>query len=410
MPRPFPVAGMRGLPALRNPGSQSSIRGMAADETGTFSAAEMRRRRAAFAEQMERAGTAHALVYGANRSGSAVSWLTGWPVTREALLVLAPDEDDDVLLVSYFNHVPQARRLSATRVEWAGARPVATALDLLGARGRLPDRIGVAGALPYDQYLLLAGRIAGVADLNPAYTRLRLVKSAEEVAAMRRAADLTDAAVTALVGALTPGATDYEVLAAAEHAYTVRGGLHHIHYLGITGMDAPAVSVPAQWPTGRVIRRRDVVTCEISAAAAPEYAGQVLRTTTVGAPPTGLYAELHDVASAAYDAIVQALVPGARPADLAAAGTAVIGEAGFTAIDDLVHGFGGGYLPPVVPAPGRPAPASDLTLAAGMTVVVQPNVVTPDGRAGVQTGELLLITEQGPQRLHAFPPGLQRAG
>jgi Xaa-Pro aminopeptidase len=52
----------------------------------------------------------------------------------------------------------------------------------------------------------------------------------------------------------------------------------------------------------------------------------------------------------------------------------------------------------------------DVTLAAGMTVVVQPNVVTRDGRAGVQTGELLLVTERGPERLHTFPRGLQRLG
>ena len=51
----------------------------------------------------------------------------------------------------------------------------------------------------------------------------------------------------------------------------------------------------------------------------------------------------------------------------------------------------------------------DFTLAAGMTVVVQPNVTTRDGRAGVQTGELLLVTERGPERLHTFPRGLQRA-
>jgi Xaa-Pro dipeptidase len=45
-----------------------------------------------------------------------------------------------------------------------------------------------------------------------------------------------------------------------------------------------------------------------------------------------------------------------------------------------------------------------------LTVVVQPNVVTRDGRAGVQTGELLLVTEHGPQRLHSYPQGLQQAG
>ena len=75
-----------------------------------------------------------------------------------------------------------------------------------------------------------------------------------------------------------------------------------------------------------------------------------------------------------------------------------------------MHGFGGGYLPPVVPAPGRPVPAPDFVLAAGMTVVVQPNVVTHDGRAGVQTGELLLVTGPGPERLHAYPPGLRQIG
>jgi hypothetical protein len=44
-----------------------------------------------------------------------------------------------------------------------------------------------------------------------------------------------------------------------------------------------------------------------------------------------------------------------------------------------------------------------------MTVVVQPNVVTTDESAGVQTGELLLVTESGPERLHTFPRGLVRA-
>ena len=392
----------------------SSIAGVSEGQKPEFSAAEMRRRRAALGREMERHGTPYALLYGANRSGSAVSWLTRWPVTREALVLVAPEPEDDVLLVSFFNHVPQAGRLSATRVGWAGPNATATVLDLLAARGRLPTRIGLAGALPFGQYRLLAGQIPDVVDLGPAYTGLRLIKSAEEVAALRRGAALSDAAIAALADALRPGVTDYQVLARTEQAYTAQGGWHHIHYLGLNAMDEPAVdepalAVPAQWPTGRVVRPRDVATCEISAAAAPEYAGQVLRTFTVGAPATALYGDLHAVAGAAFDAIAQRLVPGTPARDLAAA-AAVIGRAGFTAIDDLVHGFGGGYLPPVVPAPGRPVAAPDFVLAAGMTVVVQPNAVTRDGRAGVQTGELLLVTDQGPERLHAYPPGLHQVG
>jgi Xaa-Pro dipeptidase len=43
-----------------------------------------------------------------------------------------------------------------------------------------------------------------------------------------------------------------------------------------------------------------------------------------------------------------------------------------------------------------------------MVVVIQPNVVTPDGRAGVQTGEMVLITESGMARFHAVPRGFVR--
>jgi hypothetical protein len=44
-----------------------------------------------------------------------------------------------------------------------------------------------------------------------------------------------------------------------------------------------------------------------------------------------------------------------------------------------------------------------------MTVVVQPNVVTPDELAGVQTGELLLVTDAGTERLHSYERGLLRS-
>ena len=80
----------------------------------------------------------YALVYGANRSGSAVSWLTGWPVTREALLVMTPQAGDDVLLISFFNHVPQARRRDVvTRDGQAGVQTG----ELLLVTERGPERL-----------------------------------------------------------------------------------------------------------------------------------------------------------------------------------------------------------------------------------------------------------------------------
>jgi Xaa-Pro aminopeptidase len=120
--------------------------------------------------------------------------------------------------------------------------------------------------------------------------------------------------------------------------------------------------------------------------------------------------ELHEVAEAALDAVAARLRPGVHAQALVDA-AAVIEDAGFTTVDDLVHGFGGGYLPPVIGSRSRAIrPTPDMTLEAGMTVVVQPNVATLDGRLGVQTGELLLVTDDGPERLHRFPRGLVRAG
>ena len=87
----------------------------------------------------------------------------------------------------------------------------------------------------------------------------------------------------------------------------------------------------------------------------------------------------------------------------------VIEEAGFTTIDDLLHGYGGGYLPPILGSRSRPAgPVPEEPFGPGMTVVIQPNVVTRDGKAGVQTGELVLITDAGIERLHSFPRGFAR--
>jgi Xaa-Pro dipeptidase len=45
---------------------------------------------------------------------------------------------------------------------------------------------------------------------------------------------------------------------------------------------------------------------------------------------------------------------------------------------------------------------------ASQTVVVQPNVVTPDRKAGVQTSQLVVITGSGLERLQQFPRGFAR--
>jgi Xaa-Pro dipeptidase len=245
-------------------------------------------------------------------------------------------------------------------------------------------------------------------DMNGDYTRLRLVKSDEEIEWLRIAVGMTDDAVRALHEHAAPAVSELELVNVVERAYVARGGTTHIHYLSATPMLEPGVSVPAQYPTGRRLAHGDALVCEISAAYW-EYTGQLLRTFAVAAEPTALYRELHEVAEAAFDAVAGRLRAGATAGELVEA-SGLIEDAGFTVRDDLVHGFVGGYFPPVLGTRSRAlAPVPEFTFAAGMTVVVQPNVVTPDETAGVQTGELLLVTDSGVERLHTYERGLLRA-
>jgi Xaa-Pro dipeptidase len=380
----------------------------AGDPAGAvFTPAEMRRRRGALAAVLARHETGHALVYGAERAGSAIAWLTGWPVTREAALLLSPGEPD-VLFVCFDNHVPNARRLApGADVRPGGRSALSAALDLLAERAGRPPRLGIIGPVPARASGRLTAAAGQAAFLDADYARLRLVKSPEEIAWLRAGAAMTDAAVTALAAAARPGLTEAECAAALESAYIPAGGQTHIHYLGVTAMDQPDLCVPAQWPRARRLSAGDVLTCEVSASYGG-YPGQLLRSFTLDAEPPPVYRDLHAVAEAAFHAMAARLKPGARAADLLDAAGLITG-AGYTVCDDLAHGFGGGYLPPVLSRSALDTGAAgEFAFEAGMTVVIQPNVITTDEQAGVQTGELVLVTETGWESLHRYPRGFAR--
>jgi len=136
----------------------------------------------------------------------------------------------------------------------------------------------------------------------------------------------------------------------------------------------------------------------------------VLRGFTVEAEPTSLYRDLHATAEAAFQSITQAIRPGVLPQSLIDA-SGVIEENGFTIYDDLVHGYGGGYLPPIIGSRSRPAgQMPTFPLEENMCLVVQPNVITRDFKAGIQVGELIRVTGTGFESLHRTPRGMFRAG
>lgn len=383
-------------------------RGLLAQEFPKFSEAEMTRRRTALAELMAAREVDALVAYGAHRSGSAIQWITGWPVTAEGLCVFVPGERD-TLFVEYFNHVPLASRVAESAdVRPGGMAMIDAAIEELQRRGVKTGRLGLMGPLGISGYRKLEGAFGDVANLGKDYVRLRLIKSNEEIDWLTIGAAFCDQAIAAMQTHIRPGMREYELAALVEQAYVPLGGTTHIHYFGISPMDAskkmdaPGQYVPAQYSTNRTIQKGDVVFCEISAAFWG-YAGQVLRSFTIDAAPTSLYRDLFQTAQDCYNSICAMLRDGVTPAEVVAA-SSIIEENGFTTCDDLVHGYGGGYFPPILGSASRPAgPLPEINFQAGMTVVVQPNVISLEHNAGVQLGDLMLIGSDGVTPLHHAP-------
>ncbi len=374
-----------------------------------FSSAEMARRRALMDEAMAERGVDHLVSHGAWFGRAAVTWLTQWPVTVEALLVYTPGEEG-ALFVQFFNHVPLARRLTeGATVEWGGQSTIDAAIEELTRRGAGNGRVAVQGAVPFNTHGKLAEAFGDIADMNGDYYRMRLIKSDEEMDWFRIGAALSDLSIDALNRDIRPGLTERDLCDIVEHAYLGGGGVNVIHFFSTTSMHNPELCVPTQFPSTRKLQSGDIISTEITTNFW-DYGGQVLRTFSVGEPLTPLFQALHDTADAAYDAILSVLGPGAHARDIAKAAE-VIDERGFTIYDDLVHGGGGNYNTPVIGTPSRPNhPVPDVTLRPGMMVIVQPNIITQDGSAGLQTGECILITETGAESIHTAPRGPFQVG
>jgi len=117
-----------------------------------------------------------------------------------------------------------------------------------------------------------------------------------------------------------------------------------------------------------------------------------------------MYRDLWETALEAYQRCMACLKAGATSEDVLDAAE-VIAERGFTINDGFLHGFGIGLLPPSIGTrqAKRGTPKPPFRFEENMCVVVQPNVVTHDERAGVQLGNLVRITRDGAECLHKLP-------
>ena len=320
-------------------------------------------------------------------------------------MLVFPQDDEPTMFVQYYNHLPNARQVSSIQdIRWGGTDIAATTAINVQERGLAQSQIGIIGTIPLKHYETIRKALPGATfvDFAPQMQQLRLIKSDEEIMFLRKGAEFSDLAIEALEHEARPGITEHELAAIVESAYLGLGGKNHIHYMATTPMQNPTICVPAQQQSNRRLEKGDVLITEISAHY-HGYPGQILRPFAIGAQPTPEYQRMYDVAVDVYRRIAEVIRDGTTIDEVLDVAE-YIHTAGFTIYDDLLHGFGGGYLPPILRTRQTSArPPQPFIFRENMTIVIQPNVITTDERMGVQVGELVRVTRDGVESLHRYP-------
>jgi Xaa-Pro dipeptidase len=367
-----------------------------------FSAEEIAARHKKIEDLMDQEGVNALLVYGAGRYSSDVYWLTDWPSSREAY-VLMKAGNEPIVLLQLYNHVPMAHALSIVKdVRWAGANTGNAVVDLIREGGLESQKIGLVGAIPYQHYVKMRERFpnATFTDLGNRMRMMRTVRSAEEIERIRFASKLTDQSMESLSEGLKEGMREDEIAFLIEPVYLKHGGYAGIHFMSSMSMRTPDFPVPAQFQSNRKLQKGDCLITEISGAYSG-YSGQIHRTFSLGEGPTPEWRQMHEAAVEAFETLATVIKDGTSTTEAEEAAE-IIHQRGYSIYDDLIHGTN--QYPPIFQTKStKRHDSKEMIFRENMVIVIQPNLITKDEKMGLQFGETLVVKKGGCESLNAFP-------
>lgn len=241
-------------------------------------------------------------------------------------------------------------------------------------------------------------RYASGSQLVPAddlLSRLRLRKSATELAALRRAIAVAETAFLGWLSDLHPGMTEREA-ASRLVARVLNGGADATSFDPIVVAGANTAS-PHAAPGMRSIAFGDWLVVDWGAII-DGYSSDLTRMVTLG-PPTGPLCEIHEIVLRANEAGRAAARPEVTAETIDAAARDIITAAGFGA--QFTHRTGHGIGLEIHEAPYLVA-GNTLPLSSGMTFTVEPGIYL-EGVGGVRIEDDVLVTEYGAETLSTLP-------
>jgi Xaa-Pro aminopeptidase len=317
-----------------------------------------------------------------------VRYLTSLASSNAAVLV---EPDGSATLYTDFRYANRARAIEGIEViETARGLMPAVAELLAGRRIQFEEE-----HLPHALYRVLLDGGVDVVPSSGLVEKLRAVKDADEIATMRRGGALSDEIFAALARERFTGRTERELAWWIERSFR-EAGAAGVSFEPVVAAGANAAS-PHAVPGDTPIQAGVLVVID-AGCVLDGYCSDCTRTFAVGEVAERLL-ELHALCLEAQLAGLAAVAPGVTGPDADAASRTIIEGAGLG--EFYGHGMGHGVGLQIHEAPTLRPESTDV-LEPGNVVSVEPGIYLPDESAGMRIEDLVLVTEQGAERLTQF--------
>lgn len=233
-----------------------------------------------------------------------------------------------------------------------------------------------------------SGEVQPVADIVSA---IRMVKSSDEVEAIEAAGRLAEGVLDDVLDDLRVGITERELAAEFEYAFKARGASGASFDTIV--LFGSRTSLPHGQPGDRALKEGDIVLMDFGCRL-NGYCSDLTRTYAFGTI-SPWFEEIYQLTLTAQRGALNALRAGKTGREVDSIAREIIAEAGHG--KHFGHGLGHG-VGIEIHEPPRLNPESNVTLAPGMVVTVEPGIYVP-GQGGVRIEDLVVVTEEGCRNL-----------